>query len=131
MIVNVEKIADVMKITGYGLCGTDPGGIRQDFCLAGIGGKLSGFVQSAKEVPVMAAIDGWPVGCAQAILESAQAPLKLHQGITDEGIEKNKNFNLQGADIDRVKAAVKRNASQSSSTDGAPPAVGCGGKSCC
>jgi hypothetical protein len=28
--------------------------------------------------------------------------------ITDEGIEKNKNFNLERADIDRVKAAVER-----------------------
>jgi len=101
------------------------------FCLAGIGGKLSGFVQSAKDVPVMVAIDGCQVGCAKAILENAQVPMKHYLVITDEGIEKNKNFNLDRADIDRVKTAVKRIASQSSPVDGAPPAVGCGCKSCC
>jgi len=46
------------------------------FCLAGIGGQLSGFVQSAKDVPQMVAIDGCPVGCAKAILEQANVPLK-------------------------------------------------------
>ncbi len=106
-------------------------GFGKMFCLAGIGGKLSGFVQSATDVPVMGAIDGCQVGCAKAILENAQVPMKHYLVITDEGIEKNKNFNLQRADIDRVKAAVKRIASQSSPADGAPPAVGCGCKSCC
>lgn len=106
-------------------------GFGKMFCLAGIGGKLSGFVQSAKDVPIMVAIDGCQVGCAKAILENAQVPMKHYLVITDEGIEKNKNFNLQRADIDRVKAAVKRIASQSSPAAGAPPAVGCGCKSCC
>jgi len=101
------------------------------FCLAGIGGKLSGFVQSAKDVPVMVAIDGCQVGCAKAILENAQVPMKHYLVITDEGIEKNKNFNLDRADIYRVKAAVKRVVSQSSPTEGAPSPVGYGCKSCC
>lgn len=106
-------------------------GFGKMFCLAGIGGKLSGFVQSARDVPVMVAIDGCQVGCAKAILENAQVPMKHYLVITDEGIEKNKNFSLQRADIDRVKAAVKRIASQSSPAAGTPPAVGCGCKSCC
>ena len=83
-------------------------GFGKMFCLVGIGGKLSGFVQSAKDVPVMVAIDGCQVGCAKAILENARVPMKHYLVITDEGIEKNKNFNLERADIDRVKAAVKR-----------------------
>jgi len=78
------------------------------FCLAGIGGQLSGFVKSAKVVPVMVAIDGCQVACAKEILEQAQIPLNSYVVITDEGIEKNKNLNLQRDEIDRVKAAVKR-----------------------
>jgi uncharacterized metal-binding protein len=35
-------------------------------------------------------------------------PLKHYLVLTDEGIEKNKDFNLQRADIDKVKEAVKR-----------------------
>jgi uncharacterized metal-binding protein len=44
-------------------------GFGKMFCLAGIGGNLGGFVQSAKDVPGMVAIDGCEVGCAKTILE--------------------------------------------------------------
>ena len=36
-------------------------GFGKIFCLAGIGGHLSGFVQSARDVPQMVALDGCPV----------------------------------------------------------------------
>ncbi|SLM32263.1 conserved hypothetical protein [Desulfamplus magnetovallimortis] len=78
------------------------------FCLAGVGGHLSGFVQSAKDVPTLIAIDGCPVGCAKAILEHAEVPLKNHVVITDLGIEKNKDFNLKESEINAVKKAVKQ-----------------------
>lgn len=81
-------------------------GFGKMFCLAGIGGKLSGFVQSAKDVENMVAIDGCPVGCAKAILEQAEVPLKNHLVITELGIEKNKNFTLRAEDIVKVKSAV-------------------------
>lgn len=106
-------------------------GFGKMFCLAGIGGHLSGFVQSAKDVPMMVAIDGCQVGCAKAILEQAQVLVKNYLVLTDEGIEKNKDLCLKRADIDRVKAAVKRVVSQSSPTDEVPSPAGCGCKSCC
>jgi uncharacterized metal-binding protein len=106
-------------------------GFGKMFCLAGIGAELSGFVQSAKDVPVMVAIDGCQVGCAKTILKNAQVSLKHHLVITDEGIEKNKNFNLERSDIDFVKAAVKRIATQKNSIDGRSSEEGCGCGSCC
>jgi len=39
------------------------------FCHAGIGGHLSGFVQSVKEIPQMVAMDGCEIGFDKAILE--------------------------------------------------------------
>ncbi len=60
----------------------------------------------------MVAIDGCQVGCAKAILKQAEVPLKHYIILTDEGIEKNKDFNLQRADIDKVKGAVKRVVSE-------------------
>ena len=87
-------------------------GFGKMFCLAGIGAQLSGFVQSAKDVSTVVAIDGCQVGCAKAILEQAEVPVKHYLVLTDEGIEKNKNFKLERADIDRVKAAVKRVAGE-------------------
>ena len=81
-------------------------GMGKMFCLAGIGGQLSGFVQSAKDVPQMVAIDGCPVGCAKAILEQAKVPVKNYIVVTELGIEKNKDFNLKSEDIQTVKNAM-------------------------
>ena len=82
-------------------------GFGKMFCIAGIGGQLSSFVQSAKDVPKMVAIDGCQVGCARAILEQAQVPLKNYVVLTDLGIEKNKNYDLQQEDIVAVKNAAR------------------------
>ncbi len=83
-------------------------GYGKMFCLAGIGGQLDRFVQSARDVPEMVAIDGCQVGCAKAILEKAKIPLNRHVVITDEGVEKIKTFDLRRDDINRVKIAVKK-----------------------
>lgn len=82
-------------------------GFGKMFCLAGIGGQLSDFMQSAKDVPKMVAIDGCQVGCARAILEQAQVPLKNYLVLTDLGIEKNKSYDLQQEDIVAVKNAAR------------------------
>ncbi|MFO7687172.1 MAG: putative zinc-binding protein [Desulfobacterales bacterium] len=81
-------------------------GFGKMYCLAGIGGRLKGFVQSAKDVPVIAAIDGCSVGCAKAILKNADISSYNHIVLTDLGIEKNKNFDLSDKDLMRVKEAV-------------------------
>ena len=76
-------------------------GLGKMYCLAGIGGQLKGFVQSAKDVPVIAAIDGCAVGCAKAILKNAGIQNYNYIVLTDLGIEKNKNFNLSDDDVTR------------------------------
>lgn len=83
-------------------------GIGKMFCLAGIGGQLSGLVRSARDATMMVVIDGCEVGCAKAVLDQAQIPLKNYIVITDEGFEKNKDLSLERADIDRVKTAVEQ-----------------------
>jgi uncharacterized metal-binding protein len=83
-------------------------GFGKMFCLAGVGGHLGGFVQSAKDVPQMVAIDGCEIGCAKAILEHAQVPLKSYIVLTELGIGKNKDFNLKREEIIKVKDEVKK-----------------------
>lgn len=100
-------------------------GFGKMFCLAGIGGQLSGFVQSAKDVPVMVVIDGCSVGCGRAILKQANVELTHYLVLTDEGMEKNKNFNLERADIDRIKDAVKRTVNGKLPPASGPTASGC------
>jgi len=82
-------------------------GFGKMYCLAGVGGHLSSFVQSAKDVPQMVAIDGCSIGCAKAILEHAEISMKNYLVLTDLGIEKNKDFNLTQEDIQKVKDAIK------------------------
>jgi uncharacterized metal-binding protein len=77
-------------------------GFGKMFCLAGIGGDLSGFVQSAKDTPQMIAIDGCDVGCAKEILEKTEIPLKEYLVLTSLGIDKNKEFDL------KIKETSKR-----------------------
>ena len=82
-------------------------GFGKMYCLAGIGGQLKGFIQSAKDVPMIAAIDGCAVGCAKAILKNADIPNYNTIVLTDLGIEKNKNFNLNNEDVRKVKNAIR------------------------
>jgi uncharacterized metal-binding protein len=82
------------------------------FCLAGIGGDLSGFIQSAKDAPRMIAIDGCDVGCAKAILERAEVPLKDYIVLTTLGIEKNKDFDLKHLDVQKVKNEIRRSCNR-------------------
>jgi uncharacterized metal-binding protein len=83
-------------------------GFGKMFCLAGIGGDLSGFIQSAKDAPRMIAIDGCDVGCAKAILERVEVPLKDYIVLTNLGIEKNKDFDLKHLDVQKVKDEIRR-----------------------
>ncbi len=82
-------------------------GVGKMFCLAGIGGQLSGFVQSARDAPEMVAIDGCQVGCAKACLENAQVPMKSYLVLTDLGIEKNKDLASKPEEVLKVKEAVR------------------------
>jgi len=103
-------------------------GFGKMFCLAGVGGHLGGFVQSAKDVPQMMAIDGCDIGCTKAILDHANVPIKSYLVLTGLGIEKNKDFNLKREEIDTIKEAVKKSCGESHS---AQTAAGISTASCC
>lgn len=107
-------------------------GFGKMFCLAGIGGKLSGFVRSAKDVPQMIVIDGCQVGCARAIMAQAGVPLRGHLVLTELGIEKNKNLVPVRADIEQAKAAVRQVAGENRTVAPKTLSNGCGcGCECC
>lgn len=107
-------------------------GFGKMFCLAGIGGNLSGFVRSAKDVPQMVVIDGCQVGCARAIMEQAGVALRGHLVLTELGIEKNKNLVPVRADIEQAKAAVRRVAGENRTVAPKILSNGCGcGCDCC
>jgi len=82
-------------------------GIGRMYCLAGIGGQLSGFVASAKDAPMVVLIDGCEIGCGKKIMENANIPLGNYVVITKLGITKNHDFDLKKEEIERVKQEVK------------------------
>lgn len=82
-------------------------GFGKMFCLAGVGARLSSFVQSARDVPEMVVIDGCDVGCSRGILAQAEVPLKNYLVLTDMGIEKNKNFALDPQEVEKVKQTAR------------------------
>ena len=56
--------------------------------------ELSGFVQSARDIPQMIAIDGCSIGCAKACLEKAHVPLKSYLVLTDLGLKRTRTWTL-------------------------------------
>jgi uncharacterized metal-binding protein len=107
MILACSGGSNVGQISNQAAVELTQEGFGKMYCLAGIGGQLKGFVQSAKDVPVIAALDGCAVGCAKAILKNADIVHYNHIVLTDLGIEKNKNFSLSAEDVRKVKVAVK------------------------
>jgi uncharacterized metal-binding protein len=66
-------------------------GTGKIFCLAGIGGNISGMIASAKGADRVLAIDGCPVDCARKTLEQRGIEGFLHFRVTDLGMEKSKS----------------------------------------
>ena len=108
MILACSGASNVGQLSNQAAVELTREGFGKMFCLAGIGGKLQGFVQSARDVPAMVAIDGCELGCAKATLEQAGVPLQTYMVLTELGIKKNKDFNLQREEIDQVKNAIKQ-----------------------
>ncbi len=77
-------------------------GFGNIFCLAGIGGHISGMIESTKAGKVIVAIDGCPVACAKKTLEHAGFNIDEYVEVMALGIEKNHDFNLNQADVKKV-----------------------------
>ena len=77
-------------------------GMGRFFCLAGIGGHVSGMVESTKAGKMLVAIDGCPVACAKKTLEHAGFKIDEYVLVTDLGIEKNHDLIPPPSDVVKV-----------------------------
>ncbi|MGQ9509377.1 MAG: putative zinc-binding protein [Thermodesulfobacteriota bacterium] len=77
-------------------------GFGNIFCLAGIGGHVSGMIESTKAGKVIVAIDGCPVACAKKTLEHAGFNIDEYVQVMELGIEKNHDFNLNLSEVKKV-----------------------------
>ncbi len=63
-------------------------GCGRMFCLAGIGGRVSGIMKSTEAAAMVLAIDGCPLDCAKKCLEHAGFTTLKHLRLSDLGLEK-------------------------------------------
>ena len=66
-------------------------GAGKMFCLAGIGGRVSGIMETTKAAAAILAIDGCPLDCARKTLEEAGFAEFEHLRLSDLGMEKGKS----------------------------------------
>jgi uncharacterized metal-binding protein len=58
------------------------------FCLAGIGARVSGIMETTRAAEKLLAIDGCPVECARKTLEGAGFQQVISMRINDSGLKK-------------------------------------------
>ncbi|MBN2445147.1 MAG: putative zinc-binding protein [Phycisphaerae bacterium] len=85
-------------------------GLGRFFCLAGIGGDVSGIVESTKAADNVIVLDGCGVACAKLCLEKINVPITCYIDATELGIDKQPHFDITeeqiGAVCDAVRSAV-------------------------
>jgi len=89
-------------------------GIGRYFCLAGIGGHISGMIESTKAGKMLIAIDGCSVGCARKTLEHTGFNIDEYVQVAELGIEKNHNFKLNFPDVEKVTSHLASRISKRS-----------------
>jgi uncharacterized metal-binding protein len=80
--------ADVGQITDLAARKISSQGAGKMFCLAGIGGRVSGIMATTEAAAKILAIDGCPLDCARNTLEQAGFDEFEHLRISDLGMEK-------------------------------------------
>jgi len=81
-------------------------GAGKMYCLAGIGGRVSGIMASTESAAAVLAIDGCPLDCARNTLEQAGFKGFLHLRLSDLGIAKGKS----PATEERIAAVAAKGA---------------------
>ncbi len=102
LIFSCAGSSNVGQIANQAAIKLAQGGVGRYFCLAGIGGHVSGMIESTKAGKMLIAINGCPVGCAKKTLEHTGFNIAEYIQVTELGIEKNHNLNLNPFDVDKV-----------------------------
>ena len=91
LIFACSGASDVGEIADHAARELRDQGVGKMYCLAGIGGRVSGIVESTKAAAQILAIDGCAVNCAKATLEQAGFTRFEHLRLADMGFEKGKS----------------------------------------
>ncbi len=81
-------------------------GVGRFFCLAGVGGDISGIIETTKAADEVIVIDGCSVACAKAIIDKIDVPINCYIDATKLGIEKAPHLDFTDEEINTVCDAV-------------------------
>ena len=95
LIFSCSGAADVGHVSDLAARQLTREGVGKMFCLAGIGGRVSGIVASTEAASAILAIDGCPLDCARKTLEEAGFTQYGHLRLSDLGMEKGKTLATQ------------------------------------
>ena len=91
MIFACSGAADVGAIADQAARKLTKDGVGKMFCLAGVGGRVSGIVKTTEAADKILAIDGCPLDCAKLCLKEAGFTKFEHLQLAEIGFEKGKS----------------------------------------
>ena len=106
LIFACSGAADVGGISDLAARQLTKNGAGKMYCLAGIGGKISGIVTSTQSAAKILAIDGCPLNCAKITLEQAGFTRFEHLRLVDLGLQKGSSPSSQENIEKVVQAAI-------------------------
>ncbi|OPY39102.1 MAG: DGC domain protein [Methanoregula sp. PtaU1.Bin051] len=77
-------------------------------CIAGIGSRNMPMIRATKMAGERVVIDGCPIGCGRKIMDANLIPIDRYVIVTELGIDKTHDFDVDDSDIGIVLEAVKR-----------------------
>jgi uncharacterized metal-binding protein len=90
LIFACSGAADVGAIADQAARKLTKDGAGKMFCMAGIGGRVSGIMATTQAAGTVLAIDGCPLNCVKASLDQAGFKAFKHLQLADLGMEKGK-----------------------------------------
>jgi uncharacterized metal-binding protein len=87
-VFSCSGAADVGEIADRAARAVSSEGYIKMFCLAGIGGRVSGIVKSTEAAALVVAVDGCPLNCARKTLEQAGITGVKHVQLHELGLKK-------------------------------------------
>ena len=101
LIFACSGAADVGAIADQAARRLTKDGVAKMFCLAGVGGRVSGIMKTTEAADKILAIDGCALDCVKSCLEQAGFTKFDHLQIAELGLEKG-NSPLNDEAIDKV-----------------------------
>jgi len=91
LIFSCSGAADVGALADLTARRLTQDGFGKMYCLAGVGGRISGIMKTTEQVSDRLVIDGCDLDCAKACLDQAGFTEYVHVRLTDLGMEKGKS----------------------------------------